>query len=115
LKNAFKFTPEGGRVEIRTHNPPDGGVAITVTDSGVGIDPANLPVIFNAFEQGGRDVTKQFGGLGLGLAICKAIVEMHGGTIRAFSEGANKGATFTVTLPVTAAPETPAGEPASAG
>jgi signal transduction histidine kinase len=118
LRNAIKFTPEGGRIEVATRNPHGGGVAITVTDSGVGIDPANLPVIFNAFEQGGRDVTKQFGGLGLGLAICKAIVELHGGTIRADSAGHNQGATFTVTLPVTAAPvdEAPdAGVPTSAG
>jgi signal transduction histidine kinase len=117
LRNAIKFTPEGGRIEVSTRNPHGGGIAITVTDSGVGIDAANLPVIFNAFEQGGRDVTKQFGGLGLGLAICKAIAELHGGTIRAESEGHNKGARFTVTLPVTAAPvsATPAaGEPAEA-
>jgi signal transduction histidine kinase len=105
IKNAFKFTPEGGRVTVATANAAGGGVAVTVSDSGVGIDPANLPVIFNAFEQGGRDVTRQFGGLGLGLAICKAIVELHGGTIRAVSEGSGKGATFTVTLPVAAAAE----------
>ena len=119
LRNAVKFTPEGGRIEVATRNPRGGGVAITVTDSGKGIDRANLPVIFNAFEQGGRNVTRQFGGLGLGLAICKAIVELHGGTIRADSEGHDRGATFTVTLPVTSAPaaRTPgagadAGEPA---
>jgi signal transduction histidine kinase len=116
LKNAMKFTPEGGTIEVSTANPPSGGVAITVRDTGVGIDPAKLPVIFNAFEQGGRDVTRQFGGLGLGLAICKAITEMHGGTIRAESEGTNKGATFTLTLPVTTPPtEPPVGVPTSAG
>jgi signal transduction histidine kinase len=108
LRNAVKFTPEGGRIEVATRNPRGGGIAITVTDSGVGIEPANLPVIFNAFEQGGRNVTKQFGGLGLGLAICKAIVELHGGTIRADSPGHGRGATFTVTLPVTTAPVAPA-------
>jgi signal transduction histidine kinase len=105
LRNALKFTPDGGRIEMATDNPPGGGVAIRVSDSGVGIEPDKLAVIFNAFEQGGRDVTKQFGGLGLGLAICKAIVEMHGGTIRAQSDGPGKGATFTITLPVTAAPQ----------
>ncbi|MEZ0267431.1 MAG: response regulator [Phycisphaerae bacterium] len=105
LKNAVKFTPEGGRVLIRTDNPTTGGIAITVSDTGVGIDPANLTHIFSPFEQGGRNVTKTFGGLGLGLAICKAIVELHGGTIRADSDGQDKGATFTVTLPVTTAPD----------
>jgi signal transduction histidine kinase len=117
LRNAIKFTPDGGRIEVATANPPTGGIAIAVSDTGVGIDPANLPVIFNAFEQGGRDVTRQFGGLGLGLAICKAIAEMHGGTIGAQSRGANQGATFTVTLPVTTAPveSPPAGAPTPAG
>jgi signal transduction histidine kinase len=105
LRNALKFTPDGGRIEIASENPLGGGVAIRVIDSGVGIEPDKLPVIFNAFEQGGRDVTKQFGGLGLGLAICKAIVEMHGGTISAHSDGPGKGATFSITLPVTAAPQ----------
>jgi signal transduction histidine kinase len=104
FKNAMKFTPDGGAIEIATQNPDRGGVAITVVDTGLGIDPELLAHIFNAFEQGGRDVTKQFGGLGLGLAICKAITEMHGGTIAAHSEGEHRGATFTVTLPVTAAP-----------
>jgi signal transduction histidine kinase len=115
LRNAIKFTPPGGRVEVLTSNPRTGGVAIVVRDTGVGIDPATLPVIFNAFEQGGRNVTRQFGGLGLGLAICKAISETHGGTICAESRGKDRGATFTITLPVTAAPvETPpAGAPAS--
>jgi len=104
LRNAIKFTPETGSITVATRNPRGGGIEISVTDTGVGIDPANLPVIFNAFEQGGRNVTRRFGGLGLGLAICKAIVELHGGTIRADSEGQNKGATFTITLPVTTAP-----------
>jgi signal transduction histidine kinase len=117
LRNAIKFTPEGGRIDVSTTNPPAGGIAIAVSDTGVGIDPANLPVIFNAFEQGGRDVTRQFGGLGLGLAICKAIAEMHGGTIRAESSGLNQGAAFTVTLPVTTAPveQPPTGAPAPPG
>jgi signal transduction histidine kinase len=113
LRNAIKFTPETGSVTVATRNPRGGGIEISVTDTGVGIDPVNLPVIFNAFEQGGRNVTRRFGGLGLGLAICKAIVEVHGGTIRADSEGKGKGATFTITLPVTTAPVAPA--PADAG
>ncbi|HEY7116193.1 MAG TPA: response regulator [Tepidisphaeraceae bacterium] len=107
LRNAFKFTPEGGQVSVATRNPPEGGVAVTVSDSGVGIEPEKLPLIFNAFEQGGRGVTKQFGGLGLGLAICKGIVELHGGTIRVESGGPGQGATFTVTLPTTTVRQKP--------
>jgi signal transduction histidine kinase/ActR/RegA family two-component response regulator len=104
FKNAMKFTPDGGAIEVATDNPAWGGVCVTVRDTGVGIEPDALPHIFNAFEQGGRDVTKQFGGLGLGLAICKAVTEMHGGTISAHSTGQDQGATFTVTLPVTTPP-----------
>jgi signal transduction histidine kinase len=118
LRNAIKFTPETGGITVATRNPRGGGIEISVTDTGVGVDPLNLPVIFNAFEQGGRNVTRRFGGLGLGLAICKAIVELHGGTIRADSEGKGKGATFTITLPVTTAPVPPstdAGVPTSMG
>jgi signal transduction histidine kinase len=113
LRNALKFTPDGGCITVATHNPRRGGIEISVTDTGCGIDPVNLPVIFNAFEQGGRSVTRRFGGLGLGLAICKAIVELHGGTIRADSDGQGKGATFTITLPVTAAPATVPSAPAA--
>ena len=117
FKNAMKFTPDGGAIEVATHNSDWGGVSITVSDTGVGIEPGALPHIFNAFEQGGRDVTKQFGGLGLGLAICKAVTEMHGGTISAHSNGQDQGAIFNVTLPVTTPPALKAerGLPASAG
>jgi PAS domain S-box-containing protein len=104
LKNAVKFTPTGGTIAVVTRNRPDGALAIEVTDTGVGIDPAALPRIFAAFEQGGREVTRQFGGLGLGLAIAKALVEMHGGTIAAESEGSGRGARFTVVLPARPAP-----------
>jgi signal transduction histidine kinase len=103
FKNAMKFTPEGGAIDVHTSDGDWGEVNVTVSDTGVGIEPQMLPNIFNAFEQGGRDVTKQFGGLGLGLAICKAITDLHGGTICAESDGENRGATFMVTLPVTAA------------
>ena len=81
LKNAIKFTPQGGCVGIRCR--PDGTqVVVEVNDSGIGIEPAALPRIFNAFEQAERSITQQFGGLGLGLAISKAMVEMHGGDDR---------------------------------
>ena len=124
LRNAIKFTPAGGSIDVRTRdavNDDAGSIRIEVSDSGVGIDPEVLPRLFNAFEQGNRAVTRHFGGLGLGLAICKAIVDLHGGSIRAHSEGHNRGATFVVELPT--APALPSDEatpaplarPASAG
>jgi two-component system CheB/CheR fusion protein len=84
-----------------------------VSDSGIGIPPEMLPAIFNPFEQAERSITRQFGGLGLGLTICKAIVELHGGTIEAHSEGRGKGASFRVCLPLQAPalPPSPAPRP----
>ena len=98
IKNAVKFTPPGGRIEISTRNPVPNQIEIVVSDSGVGIEDILLPRIFEAFEQGGRDVTSRFGGLGLGLAICKRVIDLHHGTITAFSDGRDRGATFTITL-----------------
>jgi PAS domain S-box-containing protein len=98
INNAVKFTPPEGTIEIWTHNTPGHHVLLEVKDTGVGIDPALQPRIFNAFEQGGAAVTSRFGGLGLGLAVSKRIVDLHQGTISVYSQGANKGATFTVTL-----------------
>ena len=100
LKNAIKFTPEGGCVGIRCWRDRDGFVVAEVNDSGVGIEPEALGTIFNAFEQAERSITRQFGGLGLGLTISKAMVEMHGGTIEAHSPGKHQGATFRVRLPL---------------
>ncbi len=102
IKNAIKFTPPGGCVGIRCRRDGDGFAVAQVTDSGEGIDPEVLPRLFSAFEQGGRKTTRQFGGLGLGLTISRALMELHGGTIQAHSEGKGKGATFTVRLPLTA-------------
>ncbi len=100
LKNAIKFTPQGGTVGIRCR--PDGSqVVVEVRDSGIGIEREALSRIFNAFEQVERSITRQFGGLGLGLAISKALVEMHGGRIEAQSEGRDRGALFCVWLPLT--------------
>jgi CheY-like chemotaxis protein len=99
LKNAAKFTPEGGDIFVTTTLTPDGCAQIVVRDSGIGIAPEALPGIFEAFEQGGPEITRQFGGLGLGLAISKVLVEMHGGSIRAESQGLGRGVTFVVTLP----------------
>lgn len=100
LSNAVKFTPRG-TITIHTRNTPD-AIVITITDTGLGIEPDVLPRIFNAFEQGGPHTTRRFGGLGLGLAITKSLVYAHGGTIEAASAGVGQGATFTVTLPLAA-------------
>jgi PAS domain S-box-containing protein len=96
INNALKFSPNGSRVNIRTSNPQTGCLSIEVRDEGIGITPEKLPHLFDAFEQGGRSITKRFGGLGLGLAISKALVELHNGHIRAHSDGKDRGATFTV-------------------
>ena len=99
LRNAIKFTPEGGTITVATRNADQGDWILQVQDSGIGIEPFRLGTVFNAYEQGDRSITRRFGGLGLGLAITKALVEMHGGSIAAASEGLGCGATFTVALP----------------
>lgn len=104
LRNAAKFTPAGGSVFIRSGNTA-GKIQLEVRDTGVGIEPELLPKVFEAFEQGDSRITREFGGLGLGLAICKAIMDLHGGAIRARSDGPGTGATFTVELPVARADE----------
>jgi len=96
IKNAVKFTPHGGRVEIRTQNDADHFIVIDIMDTGIGIDPALQPRIFDAFEQGGRSMTSKFGGLGLGLAIAKRVIDLHHGSITVRSLGRNQGATFTI-------------------
>jgi signal transduction histidine kinase len=98
VSNAIKFTPEGGRIEVLLAREPD-AVVISVKDTGRGISAEALPQIFEAFRQTGPRVAGMEGGLGLGLAIAKHIVELHGGTIVAASEGAGRGASFTVRLP----------------
>jgi len=103
LKNAIKFTPVGGQTFVRSRRETSEGrtwLVVEVEDTGIGIAPEILPRIFGAFEQGDRTITRQFGGLGLGLAITKAIVEAHGGAIIAASPGENQGARFTVRLPL---------------
>jgi PAS domain S-box-containing protein len=99
LSNSVKFTPPGGWLAVRCWADGADQIVAEVTDSGVGIEPAALGHIFNAFEQAERSHRRQFGGLGLGLAISKALVEMHGGAITAHSEGKGRGATFAVRLP----------------
>lgn len=101
LKNAVKFTPHGGCVGIRCQPDAD-QVIVEVSDSGIGIETETLSRVFNTFEQADQSTSRQFGGLGLGLAISKTLVEMHGGTISAHSDGRDKGATFRVRLPLCA-------------
>ena len=102
LRNALKFTPIGGAVTVRTGNGSGGSFWVEVRDSGIGFEPADYRKLFNAFEQGGRQITRQFGGLGLGLglALATSIVAAHGGVIRAVSPRVNLGATFTLELPL---------------
>ena len=104
LSNAIKFTPPYGRVELRVESHP-GRVEISVRDTGQGIAAAFLPHVFDRFRQADGSTTRPQGGLGLGLAIAKSIVELHGGTIAASSPGAGQGAIFRITLPVGAMSE----------
>lgn len=99
LKNAAKFTPAQGHIQIITA-VEDGRFSMAITDDGVGIDADTLPKIFDAFVQGGAWVAREYGGLGLGLAISRATIEAHGGRIRASSPGRGQGATFTLELPL---------------
>lgn len=107
INNAIKFTPHRGRIWLRTSNPEPGRLRIEVSDTGMGIDPDRLNTIFNAFEQGDSRIARSYGGLGLGLAICRALLEMHGGSIQAASEGPGRGSTFTIDLPLTPWPDEP--------
>jgi CheY-like chemotaxis protein len=102
LSNAIKFTPTGGRVTIGEAR--EGSmVVLRVTDTGAGIEPEFLPHVFDRFRQQDPASTRKHGGLGLGLSIVRNLVELHGGTISAESEGAGRGATFTVRVPMAAA------------
>jgi CheY-like chemotaxis protein/anti-sigma regulatory factor (Ser/Thr protein kinase) len=105
LSNAIKFTPRDGRVDVRVDRPGT-DLRIVVSDNGPGIAPAFLPRVFDRFSQADSTVTRAHGGLGLGMAIVRHLVELHGGTVRAESAGENHGATFTVTLPIRVAGET---------
>lgn len=98
LSNAVKFTPRGGRVEVRL-GIVDGSIEIIVSDSGAGIPAAFLPYLFERFRQADSRATREHGGLGLGLAIARHLVELHGGSITATSGGEGQGATFRVRLP----------------
>ena len=104
--NALKFTPADGRIMIRSEISSESAgsrrLVVEVADTGIGIEPDLLPLVFHPFEQGDRDVTRKFGGLGLGLAVTKSLIEAHGGTLTAWSEGRGQGAIFTLELPLAA-------------
>jgi CheY-like chemotaxis protein/anti-sigma regulatory factor (Ser/Thr protein kinase) len=98
INNAVKFTAQGGQITVRTFNDTSGRFHFEITDTGIGIEPQRLPSLFQPFEQADPSVTRQFGGLGLGLAISKRLVDLHHGKIEAESRGRSFGATFKVTL-----------------
>jgi len=104
ISNAIKFTPAGGRIDI-TVSPKQDAAEIQVSDTGQGISAELLPYVFDRFRQGDSSTTKAWQGLGLGLAIVRHIVELHGGTVRADSPGVGKGTTMTVRLPLYSNPE----------
>ena len=120
LNNAAKYTPARGRIGLTARR--DGGfVAIAVTDTGIGIPPSSMPTVFEMFTQVGRNMERAQGGLGIGLSLVRRLVELHGGTVEATSEGVGRGSTFTVRLPLVvdnaiaaAAPTAPAAPPAAA-
>jgi CheY-like chemotaxis protein len=105
VKNAVKFTPGGGEIVVETADLPDDRLEVKVIDRGIGIEPDALPRIFDAFEQADDAITRRFGGLGLGLAICRMLTEHHHGTLEASSAGKDQGATFTLTLPTVSPPD----------
>jgi PAS domain S-box-containing protein len=114
VTNAVKFTPEGGQVDVEVRRDAT-GVHLTVRDTGVGIPPDFLPHVFERFRQADSTSTRAHGGLGLGLSIVRHLVELHGGTVHAASEGEGKGAVFTVKLPLALPMEPPAEEARGSG
>jgi signal transduction histidine kinase len=113
LGNAAKYTPDGGHLEVRAWR--DGAHAyLRVSDDGTGIDPDLLPHVFELFVQGRQTIDRAKGGLGLGLSLVKRLVEMHGGTVAVESDGAGRGAAFTIRLPAVEAPASGSAAPAEA-
>ena len=110
LNNAAKYTPRGGRIRVRADARVDTAI-VTVADTGSGIPPAMLPRVFDMFTQLQEHRDRTLGGLGIGLALAKRLIELHGGTLDAHSAGAGHGSRFTTTLPVTAAEAAPAKPP----
>jgi PAS domain S-box-containing protein len=98
VQNGIKFTPLGGTITISTRNDGDGWIEASISDNGVGMEPEMLSRLFKPFEQASDDMVRRHGGLGMGLAIAQAIMQLHGGYVLAFSQGPGKGSTFTVRL-----------------
>ena len=115
IKNSVKFTPEKGRITIETLNPTQEKIEVRIADTGMGIEPERADKIFNAFEQGQTSITRRFGGLGLGLAISKALIDAHGGRIRVESAGKDQGSTFSLELETVPSPVRRDGEGAREG
>jgi CheY-like chemotaxis protein len=116
LGNAAKFTDPGGRVAVRlTADREARRAAVAVSDTGIGIDPELLPRLFDMFTQAERSMSRSRDGLGLGLALVRGLVELHGGGVQAASAGPGQGAEFTFWLPLADSPAAPAGEPAEEG
>src|SRR5205814_2874809 len=113
VSNAIKFTPRGGKVSVRVERD-DGSVRLVVEDTGEGIAPDLLPHVFERFRQGDSSNTRPHGGLGLGLAVVRHLVELHGGVVEALSEGIGRGATFAVHLPALDPARLPPAPPATA-
>ena len=111
LTNSAKYTPSGGRIWLCAERG-DGDVVVSVRDTGIGIPAEALPHIFDMFSQVDRPIERSTGGLGIGLALVKALVEMHGGTVTAESEGEGRGSLFTIRLPLIV--DTPLPTPATA-
>jgi two-component system CheB/CheR fusion protein len=101
LNNSVKFTPQGGRITVRLAEEDD-EIVLTVSDNGQGIDSSFLPHIFEIFRQADSGTSRAQSGMGIGLAVVQQLVELHGGSVSAYSEGVGKGATFTIRLPRTA-------------
>ena len=104
IKNSVKFTPEKGRITIATLNPVPDKIEARIIDTGIGVEHETIDKIFNAFEQGQADITRRFGGLGLGLTISKALIDAHDGKIHVQSPGKDQGSTFSVELNTVLAP-----------
>jgi len=100
LRNAAKFTPPDGRIDVETFDSVPGRIAVRIRDTGIGLTSEALARVFHPFEQAGLETNKKHGGLGLGLAIARGIVELHDGTLTGESAGLGQGTTFTIDLPV---------------
>ncbi len=114
INNAVKFTKEGGRITIKTLNTGQ-RLVLQITDTGIGIEPEQQRRIFKAFDQGEPSITRQFGGLGLGLTISKTLLDLHKGSISVSSKGKNRGATFKITLDSVSAPRSAFPSPNGSG